>query len=387
MSKIISIKAREVLNSKNDKTVEVVLETTKGKFTSSIPSGVSKGSYEAVEIDVKQAIKNIEEIIFPELKGKDSREQKKIDKIMIELDGTKDKSKLGANAILPISLSLARSAAFAEGVPLWKWISELSSLKYSLPKPCMLFVEGGLHGFGKLNTQEFMLVLKERSLKESLNTGIEIYTHLNNSLNEKYGALETGLEGGLIPPLDETEQVLDLIMESKKGNTSFFLDMAASEFFENNQYNFEEQSFSKKEMVHYYLNLKKKYPIELIEDPFSLQDLESWKMLHNNNVYVVGDDLLATNTNRMKEYSSLCNAMILKPNQVGTVTESIEAAILAKQLSWKVIVSHRGGETCDSFIADFAVGVGSDFAKLGGPFQKQRKIKYDRLLAIEQELC
>ncbi len=232
-----------------------------------------------------------------------------------------------------------------------------------------------------------MLVLKERSLKESLNTGIEIYTHLNNSLNEKYGALETGLEGGLIPPLDETEQVLDLIMESKKGNTSFFLDMAASEFFENNQYNFEEQSFSKKEMVHYYLNLKKKYPIELIEDPFSLQDLESWKMLHNNNVYVVGDDLLATNTNRMKEYSSLCNAMILKPNQVGTVTESIEAAILAKQLSWKVIVSHRGGETCDSFIADFAVGVGSDFAKLGGPFQKQRKIKYDRLLAIEQELC
>lgn len=409
-SKIKKILGKEILDSKGMPTVEVKLETDLGKFSASVPSGASKGKYEAVELrdggkryhgmGVLKAVKNINKIIAPKLIGKNPLKQKEIDNFLLKLDGTKQKSKLGGNSILAVSIAVLRAGAKAQKMPLWRWISLLSKTKPNLPTPAVLCIEGGLHGKGNLDVQEFMVAPNARTFKERFETGKEIYQILGRILSKKYGksASKTGLEGAFLPPLKNTEEVLSLIAgllrEKAYKNVKIFLDVASSSFFTNGKYHFEKRVLDKEELLSFYLELYEKYPIGAIEDPFSQDDWEGWRRLNvkckvkNEKLLIIGDDLLATNPKRIKiaKAKNACNAAVIKPNQIGTVSETIEAAKLAKSFGWKIVVSHRSGETSDDFIADLAVGIGADFIKSGAPFPKERMAKYNRLLEIEEEL-
>ena len=379
-SKIKSIKAREILDSRGNPTVEVNLATDLGAFRSSVPSGASKGKYEAVELrdggkryrglGVLKAVNNVNKIIVPKLKGRDVTHQKEIDEFLIKLDGTKNKSRLGANAILGVSMAVCRAGAKVKNLPLWKWISRLARTKSSIPTPCVLFIEGGLHGQENLDIQEFMVVFPAKSLKEKFNIAKVAFRDLGKLLTKKYG-----MEGALAPDLKETKQALDLLMKvGRKKKIKIILDVAAS------------HSHLKK-TPEYYLNLVKEYPILGIEDPFPQDDWQDWKRL-NSKLLIIGDDLTVTNPNRIRlaHKKKACGGVVIKPNQIGTITETIEAAKLAKSFDWKIMVSHRSGETLDNFIADLAVGIGAEFIKSGALFSKERVAKYNRLLRIEEEI-
>ncbi len=365
---IKSLRAREILDSRGKSTVEVELETSNGVFVASVPSGISQGKYEAVGLKAEKAIKNVNEIIAPELKGKDPRKQKEIDELMIELDGTENKSKLGANAILAVSIAVCRAGAAAENISLWKYISQTAKTKPDLPAPSVLLIEGGAHAKNKLDFQEFMIVMKFLQAKE-------IYQKLGDIL----GA-DLGYEGGFAPQISTAKEALDLISEAAEGyNVKIGLDCAASQFKKN------------KYSLNFYQNLIKKYPIIFLEDPFGEENWDGFQKITKkigDRVIIIGDDLLTTNIKRIKEAKNkkACNGAIIKPNQIGTVTETFEAAKLAKSFGWKIMVSHRGGDTLDNFIADLAVGIGADFIKSGGPFKPERVAKYNRLLEIEKEL-
>jgi enolase len=412
--KIKSIKAREILDSRGNPTVEVELETDFGKFFASVPSGASKGKYEAVELrdggkryfgkGVKKAIKNIEEIISKKLKGFDVTKQKEIDQILIELDGTENKSKLGANAICGVSLAVCKAGAQAKRLPLYKYIRTLYDIRntqYNIPRPSFNIINGGAHAGNDLDFQEFMVSPKGKSFSENLRIGAEIYHKLKEIIAKKYGKLATNLgdEGGFAPPIKDPEIAIKLILEAAKSlnyqeKVSIILDVAASQFFDGKKYKTKIGNFSGKELANFYLKLIKKYPIEGIEDPFVQDDFESWKNLTSNlehltsNILIIGDDLTVTNPKRIKlaKEKGLCNAIIVKINQIGTVAETIEAVKLAKSFGWKIMVSHRSGETTDDFISDFAVGIGADFIKSGAPARGERVAKYNRLLKIEEEL-
>lgn len=389
MSSIEKIKAREILDSRRKKTIEVELKTNDGKFLASVPSGTSKGKYEAVAKKARIAVKNVNKIIAPKLEGSDSSQQKKIDEILMKLDGTKNKSYLGANAILAVSLAICRAGARAKKMPLWKWISEIGGTKPSLPTPYVLFIEGGLHGQG-LDFQEFMGFIGKGSFKNKFRTGVKIYHNLGKILKKKYGkvAAKLGLEGAFVPPIKKTEEALDLLVEAtQKNKTRIILDAAASSFFRKGKYYFEKKKLNRKEFSNFYLEICQKYPIIAIEDPFSEKDWQGWKMLRSK-VLRIADDLTVTNPERIKlaYQRKACDAVILKPNQIGTVSEVIKAAKLAKKYGWKTIVSHRSGETKDNFIADLSVGLGADFIKAGAPSKIERMVKYKRLLKIEKEL-
>jgi enolase len=405
MSKIKSVKAREILDSRRKPTLEVELQTSLGKFLASVPSGTSRGKYEAAELAPKIAIKNVNKIIGPKLRGKDSIQQKEIDQFLIKLDGTKNKSHLGTNAILGVSMAVCRAGAKAKNLPLWQWISKIARVKPSLPTPCLLFIEGGLHGKGNLDIQEFMVFIKENSFKEKFKRARENFQSLGKILTKKYPvvAKKLGLEGAFTPPLKDTKTALNLLIEAaKKKPIKIILDAAASTFFKKGKYYFEKKKLNKDELLDFYLELSKIYPIAAIEDPFAENDWQGWKKLKSkikkeqvprqreqkSKILLIGDDLTVTNPERirMAYRKKACNAVILKPNQIGTVTETIMAAKLAKSFGWKTIVSHRSGETMDSFIADLAVGIGADFIKAGAPTQKERMAKYNRLLEIEEEL-
>ena len=405
---IDSIKAREILDSRGNPTVEVELETNLGVFLASVPSGVSKGKYEAVELrdrekryhgmGVLKAVRNINEIIGPKLKGKDPTKQKEIDEFLIKLDGTKNKSRLGANAILAVSITVCRAGAATKNAPLWKYVSQLAGRRPILPTPCFLLMEGGLHGGGDLDVQEFMMVPATNSFKENLRIGTEIYHTLGEILNKKYGkaATNVGCEGGFTPPLKKTVEALNLIMEAikkagYKNKAKIILDVAASSFYQGGKYYFEEERLNSQELLNFYLTLFKKYPIFAIEDPFAEEDWEGFQEITKKfckKIIIVGDDLLVTNLERIKKAinKKAANGLILKPNQIGTVSETIEAAKYAMKNGWRVIVSHRGGETSDSFIADLAVGLGCGWIKAGAPTRGERIAKYNRLLKIEEEL-
>jgi len=403
MSKIQDIKAREILDSRGFPTIEVELKTDLGKFSASVPSGTSKGKYEAKEIrdggkrykgkGVLKAVKNVNQIIAPKITGKDVVRQGKIDNFLIKLDGTKNKSRLGANAILGVSIAVCRAGAKANNLPLWRWISKIARTKPALPTPCILYLEGGKHGGGSLDIQEFMGFFKAGSYKKKLRVGTKAYYNLKKIL-KKYGKgdLNVGLEGAFSPKVKKTKEALELLMKiGKKNKIKIILDAAASSFFKKNKYFFENKNLNRKKILEFYSEVCEKYPIVAIEDPFSEEDWRGFREITRvlgKRITIIGDDLLATNLKRIKMAvkKKACNGLVLKPNQVGTVSEAITAGKYAMKKKWKVFVKHRSGETKDDFISDLAVGLGAGWIMAGAPSRGERVAKYNRLLKIEEEL-
>ena len=402
MSKIKNIIAREILDSRGKPTVEVEVETDKGLFVDSVPSGASTGVGEALELrdadgkGVATAIKNVNEIIAPKLKGMDVLNQTEIDRTMIELDGTDNKSKLGANATLAVSLAVCRAGAASKKVPLYQHIAEISENNKDLKIPLPMFniLNGGRHAKNDLDIQEFMIVPHKKTIVENLIVCNSVFNNLKESIRKNFGEdhLQLGDEGGFAPPISSAEQALFLIKGAGEGQTDlkFALDSAASEFYKDGKYVLEGQELARSQMIEFYKNLTKEFPIISLEDPLAEEDWEGFKEITKEmpGMTIVADDLTTTNIKIIKEAHNrmACNAVLIKLNQIGSVTETIEAINMTKSFGWKAIVSHRSGETMDSFIADLAVGSGAEFLKAGSPAKEERMVKYQRLVEIEREI-
>ncbi len=400
MSKIKEIIAKEIKDSRGNPTIEVELETEKGSFIASCPSGASTGKNEALELrdedgrGVSRAIKNVNKILAPKLKGKNPENQKELDNLMIELDGTENKSKLGANAILPVSMAICRAGAGAEKLPLYKYIANIAENNTSLkiPLPSFNILEGGAHAKNDLDIQEFMIVCQKKIFSENLVLVNRIFNNLQEILIKNYGSdLQMGDEGGFAPEISKTEQALFLLKNAIGENidVKIALDCAASQFYKDGKYLLEKKEYTKSALLDFYKDLLQRFPIISIEDPFAEEDWRGFEEILKElpNTIIVADDLTTTNIKKIKEAHSknTCNGVIIKLNQIGTVSETIKAVRLAKSYGWKTIVSHRSGETMDDFIADLAVGIGADFVKSGSPAQPERMVKYNRLLEIENE--
>jgi enolase len=401
---IKSVKAREILDSKGMPTIEVSLETNLGIFPASVPSGVSTGKYEALEMrdqdgrGVKKAIENIEKIITPVLEKESIDDQKKADDILINLDGTKDKSRLGANAVLPVSLAICRALSAAKNLPLYQYISQLADSQPKLPKPSFNMVEGGKHAENSLAFQEFMVIPQKETFAENFKIGKEIYNSLKKILEKKIGQNNINLskEGAFGAPLEKITEAFDFILEAAenvgfKNDIKLAIDAAASSFFNEGSYEVNGEFLDKEKLTTFYQDLVNNYPIISIEDPFEEEDFLGFKEIlkkDNGQVIVFGDDLLTSNVKRIKlaKEKGTYNGLLLKPNQIGTVSETIEAAKLAKSYNWQIMVANRAGETEDSFIADLAVGISAELIKSGAPYPKERMAKYERLVKIEEEL-
>ena len=407
MSKIKNIKAKGIKDSRGNPTIEVKLETDKGFFAASVPSGASTGKNEALELrdadgkGVSLAIKNVNKIIGPKLLNKDPANQKEIDDLMIGLDGTENKSKLGANAILAVSMAVCRAGAAVKKLPLYQHISELTGANFPMgslasrnrfPLPMFNILEGGAHAENDLDIQEFMVVPQKKTFAENLVLCNKIFQSLKEAAEKTYGNAELGDEGGFAPKISKTEQALFLLKSAIGGEDArIALDCAASHFYIDGKYKVEGRELIRTELLEFYQGLVNAFPIISIEDPFSEEDWQGFELIVRQlgqKVLIVGDDLTATNIKRLKEAhnKSACNAVVIKPNQIGTVSETMEASKMAKSFGWKTIVSHRSGETMDDFIADLAVGTGADYIKSGSPAKEERMVKYHRLLKIEQEL-
>ncbi|HHI03994.1 MAG TPA: phosphopyruvate hydratase [Candidatus Woesearchaeota archaeon] len=399
------IKAREVLDSRGNPTVEAEIILNNHIIRAIVASGASTGKYEALELrdkdkryngkGVLKAVKNVSRISNA-LKGINLTKQKEIDEKIIKLDATKNKTKLGANAMLAASMACLRAGALLKKKPLYQYISEISGRKPSIPIPFCNVINGGKHADNKLKMQEFMIVpIGLKSFSESVMIVSETYHTLKRLVSKKYGMSGVGDEGGFAPRINNAFDALELITKAikKSGhekNIRIALDPAASEFYKDGKYVIE-KTLTGGEMVDYYAELVKKYPIISIEDPFDQDDFEPYTELTRkigSKIQIVGDDLLVTNTERIRKAVDLklCNALLLKPNQIGTVTEAIDAANLAFKSGWNVMVSHRSGETEDSFIADLATGLGCGQIKLGAPCRGERTCKYNQLLRIEEQL-
>lgn len=408
MTKIKDILAREILDSRGNPTIEVdlILENDI-KVTASIPSGASTGSREALELrdndqkrfhgkGVLTAVINVESIIKPALIGKELN-LSEIDRILLDLDGTPNKSKLGANAILAVSLAVVKALAKNEGKELYEY---LSSGKVTLPIPFINIINGGAHAGNNLDIQEFMIVPVMKSFKEKVRCAAEVFATLKNILKEQNLNTAVGDEGGFAPDLSYNSLALDLIMKSIKDSNYIpgkdvyiALDVAASEIYnkERNTYHIDNKEITKDELTKYYLALVKKYPIISIEDPYYENDFESLSMLTKligEKVMLVGDDYFVTNAKYLEAAAKTQsgNAILLKANQVGTISEMISTIITARKNNYKMIISHRSGETLDTFIADFAVGLNIPFIKTGSMSRGERIAKYNRLMKIEETL-
>ncbi|KAJ1608882.1 enolase (2-phosphoglycerate dehydratase) [Cryptosporidium canis] len=427
MPTILSLKAREILDSRGNPTVEAEVTTEQGVFRACCPSGASTGIYEAKELrdgdenrylgkGVLQAVENVNKIIAPAFIGKDPTHQAELDTMMTEqLDGSKNeygftKSKLGANATTAVSFALARAGAAAKGVPLYKYIAELAGNdtgKFVMPVPSFNVLNGGKHAGNALAPQEFMIFpVGAPSFKEALRYGAEVYHTLKSVIKKKYGlgATNIGDEGGFAPDIATPEEALDLITEAinicgYSGKIKICLDPAASEFFVEDKkcydLNFKckdsRNYLSSEELTNMWKNICSKYDIASIEDPFDQDDYEAYASLTNQvgeKVQIMGDDLFVTNMSRLKigKEKGACNALLLKVNQIGTVTEAIAAFDLARSFGWGIQVSHRSGETEDTFIADLTVGLGTGQLKTGAPCRSERVAKYNQLMRIEEEL-
>jgi len=407
--KIKKVIAKEILDSRGNPTIEVSVYVNKKVFKASVPSGASTGVYEAVELrdkngGVQTAVENVNSVINPIVSGMDCCNQNEIDNKMIKLDGTKNKSKLGANAILGVSMAVCRAGAFSRGLELYEYISELSEFKMKMPVPAFNVINGGRHAKNKLSFQEFMILpVGAKNFKEAMNIGKKVYNELRKLIMKKYKikTIEIGDEGGFAPEISNNEDALKLLKVAIKcsgteGKIKIGLDIAASEFFEKKKYNlnFKENKKDLKrgiEMIKIYKKFISKYNIISIEDCFEQNDWENWVKFNSKigkKIQIVGDDLLVTNVFRIKKAISkkACNTLLLKINQIGTISEAIEAAKLVKKNNWKIIVSHRSGETKDDFIADLAVGLGAEQIKSGAPYTSERMVKYERLLKIEKKL-
>lgn len=416
---IKSVHARQIFDSRGNPTIEVDVHTEHGLFRAAVPSGASTGIYEALELrdnikteylgkGVKTAVKNVNEIIGPAVMGKDVTKQAEFDNFMIDLDGTDNKGKLGANAILGVSLAACRAGAAAKGVPLYRHIADLSgNTNIVMPVPAFNVINGGSHAGNKLAMQEFMILpIGASSFSEAMRMGAETYHHLKALIKDKYGqdATNVGDEGGFAPNIQSSRDGLDLLKAAIEkagyaGKVKIGMDCAASEFFSDGKYdldfktknNDKSQVLTGEQLANLYKEFVKDYPIVSIEDPFDQDDWDSYAKLTNEigkDVQIVGDDLLVTNPKRIKTgvEKKACNALLLKVNQIGTVTESIQACKDAQAAGWGVMVSHRSGETEDNFIADLVVGLGTGEIKTGAPCRSERLSKYNQLLRIEEEL-
>jgi enolase len=404
-SNISSIRAREILDSRGNPTIEVEVLTESGfSGTAAVPSGASTGRYEAVELrdggrryhgkGVEKAIGAVEKVIFPKLKGVDVREQRRIDELMITLDGTENKRRLGGNSILGASLACAKAAAASDGLQLYEYIDRAATL---VPVPFFNIINGGRHAGNRLDFQEFIVApTGAGSFREALRMGSEVYQTLREQLQESYGkaAINVGDEGGFAPPMTRPEEALDAldgaIQESGyTGEARLAIDVAASTFYKDGAYTVAGKQYSTGEIIEYYREMAATYPVVSIEDPLQEEDFEGFsKATRCLPIQVVGDDLFVTNPKRLKRgiETHAANALLWKVNQVGTLTEALEAAEIAKRNGYAVMASHRSGDTEDPFLADLAVGIGCGQMKSGAPARGERTAKYNRLLRIEERL-
>ena len=403
--KIKEIQAREILDSRSNPTIEVKMILDDGSYSiSSVPSGASTGSKEALELrdkDVRyhgkgvlKAVENVNNKIAPLLIGMELN-QSEIDKKMLELDGTENKSNLGANAILGVSLCTLKCLAKVENKELFEYVSDGI---YNMPIPMINVINGGAHADNNLDIQEFMLVPVQNTEKERIRCASEIFITLKGLLKEMKLSTGVGDEGGFAPNLDSNEKALDLLVDAiKKSNyipgkdVYLALDCAASEFFDNGLYHIDNKNLTKDELLDYYIYLIKKYPIISIEDPFEENDYDSFRKISenfNNKIMIVGDDLFVSSAKYLEQgiNNQAGNAILLKANQVGTITEFFQTIKLAKENNYKTIISHRSGETLDTFIADLGVGLNIDFIKTGSVSRGERIAKYNRLMEIEEKL-
>ena len=412
MEKIEEIVAREILDSRGNPTIEVDVELSDGSFgRAAVPSGASTGKYEAVELRDKQkkrylgkgvekAVVNVNRIIGPALLGMDATDQRLVDKTMIALDGTRNKGKLGANAILGVSLAVARAAANSAYLPLYRYIGGTNACK--LPMPMMNILNGGLHAANSVDLQEFMIMpIGGRTFKEALRIGTEVFHGLAAVLKDKGFSTAVGDEGGFAPNLKTNDQAVEMILAGieKAGyragmDVVLALDPAASSFYENGKYGFfksDQSTRSTDEMIEFYVDWVNRFPIFSIEDGLDENDWKGWKKMTQKlggQIQIVGDDLFVTNTQRIgrgiKERSA--NAVLIKLNQIGTLTETLDAIRMAHRVGWNAVVSHRSGETEDTFIADLSVAAGTGQIKTGSLCRSERICKYNQLLRIEEEL-
>ena len=408
MGKIVDIFAREILDSRGNPTVEVDVILDSGAYgRAAVPSGASTGQKEALELrdgekryhgkGVRKAVGNVINKIAPRLSGIDASGQANIDGLMIELDATENKSKLGANAILGVSLAAAKAAAMEADMPLYKYIGGVNAKE--LPVPMMNILNGGSHADNNLNIQEFMIMpVNAHSFREALRMGAEIFHSLKSVLKSKGLSVSVGDEGGFAPNLKSNEEALLLIIESinkagyKEGKDIYLaLDVAASELFEKGKYSFEGKRLSSGELINYYEKLIKKYPVLSIEDGLSENDWEGWKVMTEKlgkQIQLVGDDIFVTNPGILKEgiKKGIANSILIKLNQIGTLTETLDAVNLAKQSGYTAVISHRSGETEDTTLADLSVACNAGLIKTGSLSRTDRVAKYNRLLRIEEEL-
>ncbi|OGE10851.1 phosphopyruvate hydratase [Candidatus Curtissbacteria bacterium RIFCSPLOWO2_01_FULL_42_26] len=416
MAKIKKIVAREILESRGNPTLEAIVELDDGAVgVFSTPSGLSVGKHEAVELrdndpkrfsgkGVLKALENIYRYLAPLLIGKDASAQEQLDKLMISADGTQNKEKLGANSILTLSGAIAKAQAASQNVSLYRYIAQISGNNnptFTIPAPMFNILNGGVHGGGNIDFQEFMIVPPHaKSYSKNLRMGVEVYYSLREVISSHSGITLVGDEGGYAPVLYSNIDAFKLIEDaiSRAGynlglDVFFSIDVAASYFLKDGEYRIKDRpvSYSTNEFMDYYATLNEQFHLLSIEDPLDQDNWDAWAKLTakiGQNTLIIGDDLITTNLERLKQAvsSKACNAVIIKPNQVGTITETLAVVKEAKSKNFKIIVSHRSGETNDDFIADFAVGISADYVKFGAPAKGERVAKYNRLLEIEHEL-
>lgn len=408
MVKIKEIMAREILDSRGNPTVEAEVILDDGtRATASVPSGASRGEREALELrdnderffgkGVQKAVKNIKEIISPNLAGKDPLRQYEIDKILIELDGSKEKKKLGANAILAVSLAVARTAATYLKIPLFRYLGGITN--YLLPIPLMNLINGGKHADNNLEIQEFMIVPRGfNTFTRALQAGVEVFHTLRKMLKEKGCVTSVGDEGGFAPDLKNNQEAIELLIKAietagyRSGEQIFIaLDVAASSIYENGYYIINGQKLTSQALMEFYGELIENYPIISIEDPFDENDWGIWKQFSERfkeRIQIVGDDLFVTNVSLLQKgiRENVANAILIKVNQIGTLSETIETINLARSAGYNTIISHRSGETEDTFISHLAVATNAGQIKTGSLSRSERNAKYNELLRIEEYL-
>ncbi len=408
--KISEVKALEIFDSRGYPTVKAIVRTEGGYTGSfSVPAGASKGREEALELRdggkqlrgrrVRRAVATIKELIAPLIVGVDVRRQEEIDRIMIEADGSPNKSNFGSNSILAVSIACAKAAAKATDQPLYRYLGGVSA--NLLPVPLLNVINGGLHAGNELSIQEFMIIPADfKTFKEAIFAAAEIYHNLRDLLASKYGvsARNVGDEGGFAPPMSKTTEALDALLKAVEesgysGKVFLGIDCAASSFYDadSGKYRIDGKELDSNDLMEFYIELIEDYPLISIEDPFEEEDFDSFAELTKkvgDRIQLVGDDFFVTNPNRLKKGIEVGagNSLLLKVNQIGTLTEALEAAKIASKAGYSVIVSHRSGETTDTAISDIAVGIGCGQIKAGAIARGERVVKYNRLLEIEEEL-
>ncbi|MBW1681587.1 MAG: phosphopyruvate hydratase [Deltaproteobacteria bacterium] len=412
MERIEAIAAREILDSRGNPTVEVEVGLDDGSFgRAAVPSGASTGKFEAVELrdkrkkryggkGVETAVRNVNQVIAPALIGMEACDQRLVDQTLLELDGTPNKGKLGANAILGVSLAVARAAADALYMPLYRYIGGTNACR--LPMPMMNILNGGLHAANNVDLQEFMIMpVGGKTFREALRIGVEVFHGLAAVLKEKGYSTAVGDEGGFAPDLKSNEEAVEMVLAGIKKagykpgkDVVLALDPASSSFYENGRYVFSQSDGSKRtgeEMIAFYKDWVERFPIFSIEDGLDENDWKHWRKMTEeigDRIQIVGDDLFVTNTKRIARgiKEKAANAVLIKLNQIGTLTETLDAISMAHRAGWRAVISHRSGETEDSFIADLAVAAGTGQIKTGSLCRSERVCKYNQLLRIEEEL-